>query len=87
MGSQVASDELDTGRYRLGGDIDGGLRSRRRYLFEGGCTTLTFHFDAEASPALVSDISRSVGFVPRSTLNETIRSITDGREQLDPPAG
>jgi hypothetical protein len=84
---QVPTDELDTERYQVVEDIGGEFRSRRTYLFDGGCTTLTFHFDAEASPDLVSDISRSVGFVPRSTLNETIRSITDGREQLDPPTG
>jgi hypothetical protein len=84
---QVPSDEVDTERYQVVEDIGGEFRSRRTYLFDGGCTTLTFHFDAEVSAALVSDISRSVGFVPRSSLDETIRSITDGREQLDPPAG
>lgn len=83
---QVPSDEVDTERYELVESIVGEFQSRRTYLFEGGCTTLTFHFDAEASATLVNEVSRAVGFMPRSELNQAIRSITDGREQLDPPA-
>ena len=84
---QVPSDEIDTERYELVENIVGEFRSRRTYLFEGGCTTLTFDFDAGASATLVNDVSRAVSFMPRSELNEAIRSITGGREQLDPPAG
>jgi hypothetical protein len=34
--------------------------------------------------ALVGEVSLAVGFVPREAINEAVRTVTDGREQLDP---
>jgi hypothetical protein len=84
---QVSSDVTGTRRYELVQDIVGEPHKRRVYLFDGGCTSLDFRFDSTASAALVNEISRAIGFIPRAEIDEMIRSITDGREQLDPPSG
>ncbi len=67
-------------------DVAGGFRGQRAYLFDGGCVTMDFRFGVEASAALVNEASLAVRLMPRSTIDESIRSVTDGREQLDPLA-
>ncbi len=81
---RVPTDEAGTERYELVESVVDGYRGTRTYLFDGGCTTLEFRFEVEGSAALVNEASLAVGFVSRAILNDAVREVTDGREQLDP---
>ena len=82
---ETQTDEVGTQRFELA-DSAGEVLSRV-YVFDGGCTNLIFDFDIPASKTLVGEVGRAVNFVPRSSIAEIVRLATDGREQLDPPAG
>ncbi len=81
---QVPSDISGAERYEYVEEIVSGFAGRRTYVFEGGCTAFTFAFGVDAVAALVNEVSLAVGFVPRSTINEAVRTATEGRWQLDP---
>lgn len=83
---QVPSDEPGAQRFELVERISDGYAGSRLYVFTGGCTLIEFSFDADASASLVNEVSLALGFVPREHVNQAIRDITDGREQLDPVA-
>ena len=84
---QVPSDEPDTERFELVTSISGGYTGSRAYRFAGGCASIDFVFADGASASLVNEVSLALGFVPREGVNEAIRAVTDGREQLDPLPG
>jgi hypothetical protein len=84
---RVPSDEVGAERYEFVDTVVGGFRAHRAYVFEGGCALLHFRFDAGAPTALANEVSLAVAFVPRAALNEAVREVTDGREQLDPSGG
>lgn len=81
---RVPTDEADTARYELVSRLADGFRGTRIYVFDGGCVAIDFALDADVSAALLNDVSLALGFMPRSTVNEAVREVTDGREQLDP---
>lgn len=81
---QVPSDEPDTVRFELVTTLSGGYRGNRVYRFAGGCASIDFVFAEGASASLANEVSLALGFVPRESVNEAIRAVTDGREQLDP---
>lgn len=81
---RVPTDEVGTERFELVTELTEGFQGRRTYRFDGGCTAIDFDFAVEASAALVSEVSLAVGFVSRQAANEAVRSVTDGREQIDP---
>jgi hypothetical protein len=81
---RVPSDEADTQRYELVSQITDGYRGRRVYVFDGGCTSIAFSFEVDVTAALVNEVSLALGFVPRRDANEAVRSVTGGREQIDP---
>lgn len=83
---QVPSDEPGTARFELVTRISDGYAGSRLYLYPGGCTSIDFSFDAGVSASLVNEVSFALGFVPRGSVNQVVRDITDGREQLDPVA-
>lgn len=85
---RVPSDEEDTERYELVSRLSNGYRGVRVYLFDGGCVAIDFALDADVSASLLNDVSLALGFMSRAAVNEAVREVTDGREQLDPlPAG
>lgn len=84
---RVPTDESDTERFEFVSSITDGFRGRRVYEFEGGCVAIDFSFDVDVSAALVSEASLAVGFVQRSEVNDVVRDLTDGREQVDPVSG
>ena len=81
---QVPTDEAGTDRYQRVASVTTGYEGKRIYTFQGGCVTIDFAFEPGASSSLANEVSLALGFVPRSLLNEAVRSATDGREQLDP---
>jgi hypothetical protein len=83
---QVPSDVVDADRYQYVESIESGYRGRRVYVFEGGCVTIDLDFDVDVSAALVSEVTLALGFVTRAEVNDAVRVITDGREQVDPIA-
>ena len=83
---EVPTDEAGAKRYELVESVTGGFRGTRAYVFDGGCATLDFRFETEASAVLVNEASLAVGFVSRADVDQAVQDITDGREHLDPPA-
>lgn len=83
---RVPSDEPDTQRFEMVTRVSNGYAGTRIYVFSGGCTSIDFAFDTDASAALANEVSLALGFVLRDNVNQAIREITNGREQLDPVA-
>jgi len=87
--SRVPSDHPGTRRYQEVISIQPGRRYRGAiyYLFPGGCVTyrLDFRSDEQARP--LGEVSLALGFVARDAMRKTLSDFTDGRLQLDPPAG
>ena len=84
---QVPSDIPGAERFEFIESIETGVRGQRVYVFEGACVTIDVDFAVDVSAALISEISLAVGFVTRDEVNDSVRTATDGREQVDPPAG
>lgn len=82
----VPSDIEGTERFQFIESIETGVVGQRVYSFEGGCVAVDVNFDVDVSAALISEISLALGFVTRDEVNVAVRSLTDGREQVDPPA-
>lgn len=83
----VPTDVVGAQRFEFVESIESGYQGRRVYVFDGGCTSIDLKFDVDVSAALVSEVSLALGFVTRDAVNERVRSLTDGREQVDPPIG
>jgi hypothetical protein len=87
--TRVPSDHPGTRRYQEVISIEPGRRYRGAiyYLFPGGCVTyrLDFRSDEQARP--LSEVSLALGFVGRDVVRTAFSDFTDGRVQLDPPAG
>ena len=81
---EVPSDVVGAARFEFVDSIESGFRGRRVYTFDGGCTSIDLDFDVDVSAALVSEVSIALGYVTRDEVNDAIRLITDGREQVDP---
>lgn len=81
---QVPSDVVAAERFEFVQSIESGYRGERVYVFDGGCVSIDLAFDVDVSAALVSEVSLALGFVTRPDVNEAVRSVTDGREQVDP---
>ncbi|HET9608591.1 MAG TPA: phosphatase PAP2 family protein [Acidimicrobiales bacterium] len=69
----VPSDEVATERYERPERLRPGLRSRRYYVFPGGCVTYEIALDAGADPNLVFSAEQALAFEPRTTLVEHVR--------------
>jgi hypothetical protein len=75
----VPTDEAGTRRFERPNGLAGGVRGTRVYEFEGGCVTYSYAFAADASPSLVFDVDRALGFVPRTDLVDEVEAQTDLR--------
>ncbi len=84
---QVPSEIADAERFEFIESIETGLRGRRVYLFDGACVAVDYDFAVDVSAALISEVTLAVGFITRDEVNDAVRDATDGREQVDPPAG
>jgi hypothetical protein len=87
--TRVPSDHPGTRRYQEVISIEPGRRYQGAiyYLFPGGCVTyrLDFHSDEQARP--LGEVSLALGFVTRDAMRKRLSDFTDGKLQLDPPAG
>jgi hypothetical protein len=87
--TRVPSDHPGTRRYQEVISIEPGRRYQGAiyYLFPGGCVTyrLDFHSDEQARP--LGEVSLALGFVTRDAMRKRLNDVTDGKLQLDPPAG
>ena len=81
---QVPSDIVAAERFEFIESIESGVRGERLYRFDGGCVAVEVDLRVDVSAALISEISLAVGFVTRSEIDDVIRDVTDGREQVDP---
>jgi membrane-associated phospholipid phosphatase/tRNA A-37 threonylcarbamoyl transferase component Bud32 len=66
--TRVPSDEVGMQRYEQPGRLPPGFKSRRYYLFQGGCVTYDFDFDLEAPASLSLVADGAIDFQPRETL-------------------
>jgi hypothetical protein len=64
----VPSDEPGIERFERPERLPPNLLTTRYYLFEGGCVTYRFAFDADAEASLMLAIDGAVGFMHRSDL-------------------
>jgi hypothetical protein len=87
--TRVPSDHPGTRRYQEVISIEPGRRYQGAvyYLFPGGCVTyrLDFRSDEQARP--LGEVTLALGFVTRDAIRRTLSDYSDGRVQLDPPAG
>jgi hypothetical protein len=74
--TEVPSDEVGMRRYEQPEQLPPGLRSTRTYVFDGGCVTYEFNFDAEATAALMFDADSALAFQPRDALVAEVRDTT-----------
>jgi tRNA A-37 threonylcarbamoyl transferase component Bud32 len=74
---QVPSDQPGTRRFDRPLSQRPQFAALRFYVFPGGCVTYKFSFAPGASPLLAIPVNGAVGFVPRATLVNRIRS-TEG---------
>jgi tRNA A-37 threonylcarbamoyl transferase component Bud32 len=74
--AEVPSDEVGTRRYERPQTLAPALRTTRTYVFEGGCVTYEFDFDAGASADLLFDADRALAFQPRSELVQAVHDDT-----------
>lgn len=79
--TRIPSDEAGTTRFERIEQVFGAFRGRRYYLYPGGCTTYDFRFD-EPSRAMLNEVSLSLTFVSRATVDAGLRKRTDGTERL-----
>ena len=70
--TQIPTDEPGTRRFERILSVQDGFRALRTYQFEGGCTTYRFNF-RNRSQAMVNEVSVALRFIPRATIDETIR--------------
>jgi hypothetical protein len=74
--AEVPSDEVGARRYERPEALAPALQTTRTYLFEGGCVTYEFDFDAGASVDLVFDADRAFAFQIRDELVRKVRDTT-----------
>ena len=85
--TEVPSDEPGARRYERLRDIAEGYEGERHYVYDGGCTTLTFRLPGQDRAEQVGEASLAVGFLPREDLQDSGRRRSDGRLELDDGAG
>jgi hypothetical protein len=59
----------------------------RFYVFEGGCITVLFTLSGQDRSEPLALATQVLGAVPRDDLRDLVREQSDGRLELDPPAG
>ena len=83
--TEVPTDEPGTRRWERLRSVSPAYVGERFYVYEGGCTTLTFALSGDDQVQAVGEASRAVGFVDRDAVRAGVRERSDGRLQLDPP--
>jgi membrane-associated phospholipid phosphatase len=74
---QVPSDQPGMRRFERPLSLRPQFANLRFYTFPGGCVTYRFSFAAGASPLLAISVDNALGFTPRATLVDYVRS-TEG---------
>jgi hypothetical protein len=70
--TRVPSDEVGMQRFERPDQLPPDLRSTRYYLFDGGCVTFEFAFDAGAPAALTLAADEAIGFQSRAALVDAV---------------
>ena len=83
--TQVPTDEPGTRRFERLRSVSPAYVGERLYLYDGGCTRLTFALSGADQVQAVGEASLAVGFVARDAVRAQVRERSDGRLQLDPP--
>ncbi len=85
--SRVPSDREGMRRFERVTQVSPTYIGSRFYVFEGGCITVQFTLsgDDRAEPLAVA--TQIIGTVPREDLQNLVLEESDGRLELDPPAG
>ena len=79
--TEIPTDELGTRRFEQVEVVTPGFAGTRFYTFRGGCVTYRFRFQEEGR-VLVNEASLALSFVPRESLAEEVRRLSDGRQRL-----
>ena len=85
--SEIPSDRAEMRRLERVTAVHPRYEGTRFYLFEGGCITVLFTVSGEDRSEPLAVATQGLGAVPRSELRELVREQSDGRLELDPPAG
>jgi hypothetical protein len=83
--TQVPTDEPGTQRWERLQEVTPAYVGERLYVFDGGCTTLSFALSGADRVQAVGEASLAVGFVDRTAVADVVREQYDDRLQLDPP--
>jgi hypothetical protein len=79
--SQVPSDEPGTRRFERIDSVQAGFSATRFYMFDGGCVTYRFRFEA-ANRALVNEASLALSFLTRQDLRTEVDRVSKGQIKL-----
>lgn len=83
--TRVPTDEPGTQRWERLQQVTPAYVGERLYVFDGGCTTLSFALSGTDRVQSVGEASLAVGFVDRDAVAAAVREQYDGRLDLDPP--
>lgn len=83
--TEVPTDEPGTRRYERLRQVVPAYVGDRFYVYEGGCTRLTFALSGTDRVQAVGEASLAVGLVDRDAVRAAVREQYDGRLDLDPP--
>ena len=85
--TEIPSDRPEMRRLERVSQVTPLYVGRRYYLFDGGCITVVFRLSGENRGEPLAVATQGLGAVPRDELRELVHRESDGRLQLDPPAG
>lgn len=85
--SRVPSDRAGMTRLERVTQVSPTYVGSRFYVFEGGCITVLFTLSGEDRSEPLALATQVLGTVPRDELRDLVRDQSDGRLELDPPAG
>jgi hypothetical protein len=82
--TEVPTDEPGTRRWERLRSVTPAYVGQRFYVYDGGCTTLTFALSGAGQVQAVGEASLAVGFVTRDAVRAEVRERSEGRFRLDP---
>jgi hypothetical protein len=84
--TEIPSEREDLRRFERVTQVTPQYHGRRYYVFDGGCTTITFRLTGENRGEPLALATQSLGVVGREELAAQVHRESGGRLQLDPPA-
>jgi hypothetical protein len=83
--TEVPSDKTGTTRWERLSSVSPAYLGKRFYVYDGGCTILSFALSGPGRVQAVGEASLAVAFVSRDAIAADLRERSDGRLELDPP--